>query len=77
MNADSPSSRLQQQQQQQETSTEGGQQQAGIEFATAEEVLRHDRASVLPPATIESRLQQSIAAEPPPPKPWWRRWLGR
>lgn len=51
--------------------------QAGSEFASAEELLRADRAQTQPPPQIETRLQQSLAQEPPPRRPWWKRWLGR
>lgn len=82
MESNLPSSRLQQQQQQQQevTATEGAQRQSGqtsVEFATPEAMLRHDRASVPPPASVEARLKQSIAAEPAAPQPWWKRWFGR
>ena len=50
---------------------------AGVEFANAEEMLRHDRARTSPPDAIETRLKHSIAQEPPQPRPWWKRWLGK
>lgn len=75
MPPDPPQSRLTQRQ---EARTQTAQQiQAGTEFASAEELLRADRAQTRPPPQIETRLQQSIAQEPPPPRPWWKRWLGR
>jgi hypothetical protein len=40
-------------------------------------VLRHDRAQHPPPAALATRLKASVAQLPPPPRPWWRRWLGR
>lgn len=76
MQPDSPRSRLQQQQQ--ERSAEQAQQsQAGLEFGTPEEMLRHDRAITPLPEAVESRLKQTLAAEPPPPRPWWKRILGK
>jgi hypothetical protein len=44
-----------------------------LEFAAAEELIRHDAEQVeLPPAII-NRLTESIARE----KSWWRRWFSR
>lgn len=54
--------------------------QAGTvrEFATPEELLRHDRAQTPVPDAVATRLEQSLAVEPVPAKPaWWRRWLSR
>lgn len=81
MEPDTPPSRLQQQQQQAseelQTAEQAEGRQTALEFATAEELLRHDRANTPVPETIESRLKSSIAAEPSPSRPWWKRWLGR
>ena len=51
------------------------QEQTHREFATVDDLLRHDREQVtLPPAIVE-RLKNSLKEEPPPPirQPWWRR----
>ena len=73
----SPSSRLQQQQRQElHTGDLARQMQASLEFATAEDLLRHDRAATPLPEAIETRLRESLAAEPPP-RPWWKRLLGK
>ena len=79
MEPDSPSrpSRLQQQQQERQAAEQAGQTQAALEFATAEDLLRHDRAATPLPQAIEPRLKQSLAAEPPPARPWWKRLLHR
>jgi hypothetical protein len=80
MESDSPPSHLQHQQQQHEELQAGEQTRqahAGLEFATAEDLLRHDRAATPLPDGLESRLKQSLAAEPPLPRPWWKRLLGR
>lgn len=80
MEPDSSPSRLQHQQHQQEeleTGHQARQTQAVQDFATAEELLRHDRAATPLPDGIESRLKQSLAAEPAPSRPWWKRLLGR
>lgn len=52
-------------------------QRQAVEFATAEEMIRHDAAQSIPPASLAARLQQSIAREPKPPRSWWQRWLGQ
>lgn len=59
-----------------ETCLESG-QRTEREFRTPEDLLRHDAARTPVPATLEPRLAESIAAEPPPQQSWWRRWLGR
>ncbi len=46
------------------------------EFATPEELLRHDAAQTNVPPAIEERLQQSVAAEQKP-KSWWQRLFGK
>jgi hypothetical protein len=43
------------------------------EFATAEELLRHDALHTPVPPRIAHRLQESIGKSAPPPGPWWRR----
>lgn len=45
-----------------------------LQFETAEELLRHDAATVVVPDTVAGRLAESAANEPP--APWWRRLLG-
>lgn len=78
MEPDPPASRLRQEQRAEQSAQQQTQQtQAALEFEHAEEVLRHDRAQHPPPETLASRLKASVAATPPPPRPWWRRWLGR
>lgn len=47
------------------------------EFATAEELLRHDAAQTQVPPVIAERLTQSIAKLPQQPRSWWQRWLKR
>lgn len=74
MEPDSPTSRLRQEQRAEQTAQQ--QTQAALEFEHAEEVLRHDRAQHPPPESLAARLKASVAATPPP-RPWWRRWLGR
>ena len=54
----------------------GQQQSAAHEFATAEEMLRHDAIHTPVPPAIAYRLQDSIAQVPPPRRSWWQRWFG-
>jgi hypothetical protein len=61
--------------QQQAIGQQHSRQEAGIEFAGVEEMLRHDALHTPVPPAIARRLQQSIG--PLPPRPWWRRLLGR
>jgi hypothetical protein len=65
-----------QQQQQERTGEQAQQTQAGREFGSPEEMLRHDRAATPLPEAVASRLKQTLAAEPPP-RPWWKRILGK
>ncbi len=75
MPPDPPPSRLNQQQQaRQESAAQTGH---GLEFAGVEDLLRHDREQTPPPAALEARVKQSVAAEPPPSRPWWKRWFKR
>ena len=53
------------------------QQSTAQEFATAEELLRHDAAQTDVPPAIAERLTQSIAQLPQKPQSWWQRWLKR
>lgn len=75
MDPDPPPSRLRQEQRAEQETHQ--QPQVALEFEHAEEVLRHDRAQHPPPAALATRLKASVAQLPPPPRPWWRRWLGR
>ena len=71
-----PSSQLRQQ-----TATEqvhATQGETVREFATSEELLRHDRTRTAVPEAVAERLGETLAAEPPPApekKPWWKRLL--
>jgi hypothetical protein len=49
---------------------------AALEFATAEELLRHDAKQTTVPAEIARRLQKSAGELPKPKAAWWKRWLG-
>jgi hypothetical protein len=52
------------------------QQSAGHEFATPEEMIRHDALHTPLPPAIAQRLQASIGQLPPARRSWWRRLLG-
>jgi hypothetical protein len=56
-----------------EQQARSGQQQQAREWATADEALKEDAANVQVPPTIEARLRDSVAQEPPPQKGWWKR----
>ncbi len=47
------------------------------EFATTEELLRHDAAQVEVPPAVADRLAQSLRNEPQPERSWWQRLLKR
>ncbi len=51
-------------------------QQAAMEFATAEEMLRHDAGQTQVPPAVAERLQQSVEREPKPARSWWQRLFG-
>ena len=53
------------------------QQGSALEFATPEEMLRHDAKNTVLPITIENRLRESLAHEPSPSRSWWQRLFGR
>ena len=50
--------------------------QSAREFATAEEMLRHDALQTPVPPAIAQRLEESIGQAAPPGRPWWKRLFG-
>jgi hypothetical protein len=83
MNPDSPKlqrlqSELETQHQQQETTQETTQTSAAREFATPEEMLRHDAAQTVVPPEIKTRLADSVQQEPAPNRSpsWWQKLFG-
>ena len=47
------------------------------EFASVEEMLRHDALHTLVPPTVASRLEESVKQLPPASsRAWWRRFFG-
>ena len=50
---------------------------AAREFASVEEMLRHDALHTPVPPTIAYRLEESVKQLPPSSsRPWWRRFFG-
>ena len=71
--------RLTSQTQAQEQALTGQQTQpeSASEFATVEDLLRHDALHTPVPPRIAHRLQESIGKSVPPVGPWWRRFFGQ
>jgi hypothetical protein len=69
--------KLTSQQQQQPAPDQRAELQPGLEFATADEMLRHDAQHTPVPPAIAHRLAQSLAKMPPRSQSWWRRWFGK
>jgi hypothetical protein len=63
-----------QSEQEQQLSHHQTQEQSVTEFATVEEMLRHDALHTPVPPSIAHRLQESIG--PAPARSWWRRFFG-
>jgi hypothetical protein len=53
------------------------QTQSAREFATPEEILRCDAGQTVVPPQVLERLRDSLAREPQPQRPWWKRWFRR
>ncbi len=68
--------RLNQEQREQTTQQHSARQQSAVEFASAEEMLRHDAAHADVPPAVAERLQKSIDREPKPAQSWWQRIFG-
>ena len=53
------------------------QSSAAQEFASVEEMLKHDALHTPVPPTIAHRLEESVKQLAPPSlRPWWRRFFG-
>ena len=65
-----------QEQAQQQSAAQETQPASALEFASPEEMLRHDALHTPVPPTIAHRLHESIGNAPPRPQSWWRRLLG-
>lgn len=77
MNEDLSESRLEQQQRTREGLAAKTDQTGGMEFATPEEMLRHDADATPVPPGLAPRVRESLAREKPPARRWWQRLLGR
>jgi hypothetical protein len=62
-------------QEQQELSEVKAQQTAAREFATPEELLRHDASQTIVPPAVGKRLNESIQQEPRRARSWWQRFF--
>ncbi len=58
----------------QEQTQDQQQNQEGLEFSSAEEMLRWDAAQTPPPPGLGERVMRAIEAEPKR-LPWWKRWF--
>ena len=65
------------QQSQQIGSEQQTQASAAREFASPEEMLRHDARNTTVPPEIARRLRQSTAEAQRPKASWWRRYFGK
>jgi hypothetical protein len=75
---ESNSKRLEQRQS--EETRLGGELESGVrfrEYATAEEVLRVDRAGTVPPPGMEQRVAGVTRGGGAPGWAWWKRWFSR
>jgi hypothetical protein len=63
-------------QEQEQLSETQSQQTSAREFASAEDLLRHDASQTTVPPAIAERLSQSLQNEPKPERSWWRRLMG-
>jgi hypothetical protein len=66
-----------QQQQKQQTTEQAAALQTTHDFASPEEMLRHDAAQVEVPGALAHRVAESIAKEPKPSRSWWRKLFSR
>jgi hypothetical protein len=64
----------QSEQEQQQISAQHSHEYSGHEFASVEDMLRHDAINTPVPPTIGHRLEESIG--PAQPRSWWRRLFG-
>jgi hypothetical protein len=52
-------------------------QTSAREFASVEEVLRHDASQTVVPPGVAERLARSVQNVPPPERSWWQRVFRR
>ena len=70
-------SKLNQHEREETTLHQQSAQQQTVEFASAEEMLRHDAGQTPVPPAVAERLQRSVEQEPKPPRSLWQRLFGR
>jgi hypothetical protein len=58
---------------QEQLAAKTSQQLTAVEFATTEELFRHDAAKIDVPPVIAERLSKSVQNLPRPSRSWWRR----
>jgi hypothetical protein len=69
--------KLTQKEQEQLAAAQQQTQSSAREFASVEEMLRHDALHTPVPPAIAYRLQESVSRLPPPrERAWWRRFFG-
>jgi hypothetical protein len=68
--------KLKSQEQEEQVVGQQSQEQSAIEFATPEDMLRHDALHTPVPPSIAHRLQQSLNQTAPAAQSLWRRLFG-
>jgi hypothetical protein len=76
MNRQTKLNSQQQEQAQEQSTSQQAQETSAREFASPEEMLRHDALHTPVPPTIAYRLRESIGKTSPRPQSWWRRFFG-
>lgn len=64
-------------QQSEQVVANSNQENTAREFATTDELLRHDAAQTEVPPIVAERLSKSIEALPRPSRSWWQRMFNR
>jgi hypothetical protein len=49
--------------------------QAALEFASVEEMMRHDAQQNPPPPQLAHRVAESVSKLPKPARSWWQKWF--
>lgn len=57
-------------------SAQASRNEEGREFKTVEDLLRYDSEQNPVPGEVAERVNNSLAAEPPRARPWWKRLFG-
>ncbi|HEV2318571.1 MAG TPA: hypothetical protein VGV18_02395 [Verrucomicrobiae bacterium] len=67
--------RFSQQEQRQVSELQTQASQTIHEFALPEDILRFDAKQTTVPENVAQRLSRSLQRNPPPARPWWKRWF--